>query len=304
MNRRITLASTLAALLAINLAGCTSFAGRAPSLQLGRRYDLETQFSVARLHERQGRLTQARELYEKILKDEPKNSDACHRLAVVLTRLDKHDDAVPYYLRAAKLDPRNPEILADLGYALFLQDDLGAAELSLQEALAIDTSHKRSIGNLALVRGHQGRFDESMALFRRVVGEAEANANLAFVHMQRGEGQLAIERYGRALTLDSNLKPAAQALVQIAALQQRAKAVGRGIDAQQRPNSYVATAESPVNSHVRQAAETRAAGERPPLVNAEDVLSATWAGNAEVSTPVATPPLVDDRLIEEIAPVD
>ena len=220
MIHRITLASILAALLSINLAGCASFAGRTPSLQLGQRYDSETQFNVARLHERQGQLTQARELYEKILKDEPKNSDACHRLAVISTRLGDVEQATDYFHQSLALDPQNTEVLADLGYALHLQGDIGSAEEALQMSLDLDPDNQRTIGNLALVVGMSGRFNESLSLYRRIVSEAEAQANLGYIYVQRGEGDHAIERYDRALTLDDKLQSAANALVKLAELKE------------------------------------------------------------------------------------
>ena len=94
-------------------------------------------------------------------------------------------------------------------------------EKVLRMAVQENPTHKRAVNNLAIVIGHQGHFDESLAMFRRVVGEAEANANLAYIHVQRGEGQAATQRYSRALTLDSNLEAATRAMLQIAEMQQR-----------------------------------------------------------------------------------
>jgi hypothetical protein len=67
--------------------------------------------------------------------------------------------------------------------------------------------------------GLQGRTDEALRLFRRVNGEADAYANMGYVHAQRGEGQLALKRYGEALSADPNHRKAATAMVQLADIQ-------------------------------------------------------------------------------------
>jgi DNA-binding SARP family transcriptional activator len=67
-----------------------------------------------------------------------------------------------------------------------------------------------------MVLGEQGRDEESLAMFRRVGTEAQAKANLAFVYTQRGDVDQAVESYSEALTLDAKMRPAAQALVQLA----------------------------------------------------------------------------------------
>ncbi|MCH7987917.1 MAG: tetratricopeptide repeat protein [Planctomycetes bacterium] len=205
---------------------------------------IQTQLDIARLHEHQKKFIQARKMYLSILDDDPRNANAYHRLGVVLTRMGKQDEAIPYYQRAVELNPMSSEILSDFGYALFLNDDFEIAEEALQQALAIDPTHKRSIGNLAMVRGHQGYFKDCLSLFREIVPEAEAYANLAFIHVQRGEGRLAIQRYGEALSINDNLESAAEALVQIAKLQNRVEGHAPGLNNLPARDSYVAAAKN------------------------------------------------------------
>jgi superkiller protein 3 len=246
MNPKRTWASLLIGLLAIQSAGCASLPGwmsasNSTSSFSGSGRSIETQLDIARIHEHQEKFTQARRMYLAILENDPENVQACHRLAVVLTRQGKQDEAISYYQRAVELDPENSEVLSDFGYALFLKGDLETAEEALQQALAIDPDHKRSIGNLAMVRGQQGNFNDCLSLFREIVPEAEAYANLAYIHVQRGEEQLAIQRYGYALELDNNLETAAEALVQIAKLQNRVPGSAPGLNNRPAPDTYVAT---------------------------------------------------------------
>lgn len=178
----------------------------------------ETMYSVARLQERQGNLRDAQRLYEDILKRDPKHVASCHRLAAIATRYGEHEAAEHYFKRALEIAPNNVEVLTDYGYFVFLQNDLPRAETYIRQALQESPKHPRALNNLAIVLGHGGKIDESYNLFRQVVSEAEAHANVAYIHVQRGEGDLAMERYSRALSLDSNLKHASHALVQISEL--------------------------------------------------------------------------------------
>ncbi|MED5285842.1 MAG: hypothetical protein VYC71_07660, partial [Planctomycetota bacterium] len=114
-------------------------------------------------------------------------------------------------------DPSNVELLNDLGYALFLTDDLLGAEEKLQLAIRLNPSHRAARNNLGLVLGNAGRWDECMVQFKRAVSEAEAYANLAFVQVQMGEFALAEKNFHSALDLDDELDAAAEGLVQILA---------------------------------------------------------------------------------------
>src|SRR5690606_7668580 len=89
------------------------------------------------------------------------------------------------------------------------------AEEVLRAAVAADPRHQRSLNNLGLVLGHQGRFDEALAQFRSGGTEAEAYANLAFVLAYHGRFEEAKRNYSIALTKNPRLKVAAEALVEL-----------------------------------------------------------------------------------------
>lgn len=182
----------------------------------------EIEFNMARVQERSSDLPKAKELYLKMYGRHPNQAAVCHRLGVVHSRLGEFDAAMRYFEEARRLDANNGELLTDMGYALLLQNRPADAEAVLRQALAINPELNRAHTNLAVALGQQGRMDESFTQFRQVVPEAEAHANVAFLHVQRGEGTQAIEHYSRALTLDPNLKPAMQALAQLAEVRQRA----------------------------------------------------------------------------------
>ncbi len=190
---------------------------------IGNTDKLESQLSIARLQEHQGQLRDATDRYQQLAAKNPKNATIPHRLGIIESKGGKHDVANQHFRRSLELDPHNAEVLTDWGYSFFLQGKLDEAETALRMALKEAPGDKRATNNLALALGHAGKTKESLALFRQVSGEAPAWVNLGYVHVSLGEGEKAAECFAKALSIDDRLATAANALVQIAELQQQAE---------------------------------------------------------------------------------
>jgi Tfp pilus assembly protein PilF len=208
-------------LAALATGGCSTLGTQISTRLPGAREADETLLSIARLNERQGRLGEARRQYEQIVRRQPEHFEAWHRLSLVYTQLEERDAADRAFQKARAMQPNNADLLADYGYALFLREELTEAETILRQALRESPRHKRAVNNLAIVLAHHDQWEESYSLFRQAVGEAEAHANLGYLHTQFGNGRQAVEHYSRALTLDPQLASASQAMYQLAQLQQR-----------------------------------------------------------------------------------
>ena len=216
-------------LATISASGCNKAAYQSamatpemPAL-IGNTDKLESQLSIARLQEHQGQLRDAADRYQQLAAKNPKNATIPHRLGIIESKGGKHDVANKHFRRSLELDPHNAEVLNDWGYSFFLQGKLDEAETALRMALKEVPGDKRATNNLALALGHAGKTEESLALFRQVSGEAPAWVNLGYVHVSLGEGEKAAECFAKALSIDDRLVTAANALVQIAELQQQAE---------------------------------------------------------------------------------
>lgn len=214
--------------LIASMAGCAAMQNSSVTQMFGRRYSPETRFKVARAQEAGGKLHEAREIYMKLYRDGNRTARVCHRLAIVSARMNDKAAMDRFFREAAAKDQRNPDILADYGYAKSLQADLKGAEMLYRQALQIRPGHKRSLNNLGIALAHQKRDSESLSTFRRAVGEAQAYSNLAYIQAQRGDGHLAAQSYSRALSIDPKLKPASSAMVQLASMEQRYLKSARG----------------------------------------------------------------------------
>ncbi|TWT39615.1 tetratricopeptide repeat protein [Blastopirellula retiformator] len=210
----------IALLVSVACVGCAS----APFGQGGGLFssahpgpaNYSQQLSLARLSERQDKSESAERIYHAILKEQPDNVVANHRLGVMAAKRGLHDEAGKYFTAAEASGLQTAEFYNDYGYWLYLQNKTEGAEQYFQKSLATDGSYRAAHNNLGLILGEQQRYEESLKHFMLAVDEGEAYANLAFIQSQMGDLESAEGNYHQALEMNPELKRAAQALVQIA----------------------------------------------------------------------------------------
>lgn len=196
--------------------GCTSMARR-PFARHGHKAQMsEQQLSFARLNERNGASDSASKVYHKVLQRDPASKTANHRLGVIAAKGGKFDEAHAHFKKATSEGKPSAALLSDIGYTFYLEDRLDEAEQALRAALTADGKYAAAHNNLGLVLGQQGRIDEALVAFQATGTEAQAHANMGYVHAHRLEFAEAQSHYSRALSLDNDLRPAAEAMIQIA----------------------------------------------------------------------------------------
>ncbi|MEX1224621.1 MAG: tetratricopeptide repeat protein [Pirellulales bacterium] len=157
------------------------------------------QLGNAKATEQAGKQDSARKMYEKLLVEFPDRAEPYHRLGVVADRQRRHREAQSLYTQALLIKPMDPEILNDLGYCFFLQGQLTKAESALMKGVSLSPSDDRIRNNLGMVLGHLGRDEQALEQFRRAGSEADAQYNLAFVQVARGDMEQARRRLELAL---------------------------------------------------------------------------------------------------------
>lgn len=189
---RTTLSAALlvAPLMAI---GCSSLPNRMANSRAIQQRDVK--LNNARMEESLGHYQVAKRLYEEVGRQDPRNVECVHRLAVVCTRLNQHAAAEDYFRQANSLSPDNPEILADMGYSAFVQKDYVRSESFLEASIKLRDTDKRTLTNLAIVRAWRKKDDSSLEMFRRVSSESEALKNLAAIQIARGDKELGTKNY-------------------------------------------------------------------------------------------------------------
>ena len=212
---------------------------------------LDPALALARLAERQGEPSEARRQYQRYIDKNPSHPLPHHRLGVMAAREAKYDQAEAHFQNALRLAPPTAELLSDVGYLFYLQDRLGEAENMLRQATQMEPANHTANNNLAKVLAARGNFDQSLQHFRRVNDEAQARANLAYMHSHRGNLNKSREEYLRALTLDNTLSNAAHALLQVEEARKREEVA--------LANLAAGTGDELIASNASQQAQTQAA---------------------------------------------
>ncbi|HWA44678.1 MAG TPA: tetratricopeptide repeat protein [Hypericibacter adhaerens] len=91
-----------------------------------------------RFYHRQGRLTEAADIYRQVRREDPKNAMAHHLLGLVSHQQGKRDEALQALSEAVRLDPENPAYRTGLAEVLILENDVEAVRTHLEAAQAHD----------------------------------------------------------------------------------------------------------------------------------------------------------------------
>jgi len=201
--------------LALMLPGCASFDTSSFSQLMQPDGSVKAKLAFARLCERHGETEQARIVYEGVLKQDPTNRIAAHRLGVVAAAEGNLTKAETLLTKAAESGPPDAELFNDIGYTYYLQERLDEAEKSLRQAIESSPNYLEAWTNLGLVLGQQQKFDESLAAFRKSGTEAQAHCNLGYVMAQQNLLKSAQKEFREALSLDPELRPAVEGLLQV-----------------------------------------------------------------------------------------
>ena len=129
--------------------------------------------------EASGDLDSARAAYLDVVSMEPTNAEAHHRLGVIADMNQDPVTADEHYSKAYAANPRDADLLSDMGYSLYLRGRFEAAEARLKEALEYNQYHRAAQTNLGLVYGKQGKYDQALAMFRQSGTESEAQRHMA-----------------------------------------------------------------------------------------------------------------------------
>ena len=147
--------------------------------------DIEKRLNQAVALHQAGKLPKAEQLYQQVLADNPRNSDALHLLGVIAYQVGKH------------------EISVNL----------------ITNAIEIDSQQVEAYNNLGIVFKEQGKLEESVQAYHKAIEiqpcSAEAYNNLGNAYQEQGELELAIQAYHKAIEIQDDFAEAHNNLGQI-----------------------------------------------------------------------------------------
>lgn len=108
-----------------------------------------------------GDLSTARNILERAIAVCPDSVAARVALASVAMAQEDHWTACDQLIGALEMEPENPELHNQLGVAYCRAGDHKMAQQAFQQALALDSTHRNALMNLAEVAQVQGRYDDA-----------------------------------------------------------------------------------------------------------------------------------------------
>jgi tetratricopeptide (TPR) repeat protein len=167
---------------------------------------LQKLFNEALSFYQNGKLAEAENLCERLLKTSPKSAPALELGALVSLSQKKFDLAVELYTRLIKLNPKLPKAYLNRGFAL---KALGKIDLAIQNydrAIALAPDDAQAHYNRANALAQAGKLDEAVKGYRNSISlnaaYAEAYANLGNALLEQGETKDAISNFNRAIDID------------------------------------------------------------------------------------------------------
>ena len=156
-------------------------------------------------HHQAGRLPQAAQLYQEILRRNPNQFDALQLLGIIAAQSHNHQLATECFSKAIKQNPSMPGLYYNLGNVLQEQGQLKEATASYRLALALAPNYAETHNNLGLALEKQGELTEAIASYKLAVAlqpsQAQSHQNLGLALQKQGDLAAAIACFQVAVTL-------------------------------------------------------------------------------------------------------
>lgn len=156
-------------------------------------------FQTALQHQQAGRLNQAAEIYQNMLRGNPQQPDVLHQFGLLHHQAGRPAEGVKYIQRAIALRPGQTAYLNNAALLFLAAGQAREAAQAAEQALAADPQSPDAANNLGLALALLGSFDAAEAAYRRALGLrngfVEARFNLANLLRDRGDHAAAIAEY-------------------------------------------------------------------------------------------------------------
>ena len=149
-----------------------------------------------------GKLEESENRLQQAIDEEPDNLEVMTELAITYDHAGNYDLSEPIFRQVTERSPGKPGALNNLGFNLLLQQRYGEAIQPLQEALKLNPRAENTKNNLATAYLMTGKTTRARSLFEDTIGIAGAWNNIGYIHLKRGEWDMAEQAFEKALDLN------------------------------------------------------------------------------------------------------
>lgn len=112
---------------------------------------------------------------------------AYNGLGIIANLQGDYLKAENFFKKADVISPNSPELLNNIGFALYSADKLTEAASYYTKALQINPGFKKAIYNYALLQARLSNYEQAHIAFAKVSSPAEASNNIGYIAMMNGD---------------------------------------------------------------------------------------------------------------------
>lgn len=143
----------------------------------------------------------------------PNPVEANNLLGLAYDRMGWHTLAAEAYNRALTVAPKDPNVLANLGYSLYLADNYEGALRRLKQAAKLSPGTPVINNDLAIVEARLQKYDAAFKHFAAASNEYDAHLKLASILEEQKRDRDAIRHYEAALRIQPGTSAVLERLV-------------------------------------------------------------------------------------------
>ncbi len=170
----------------------------------------ELYIAAAQVHESAGRLAQAESAFQQAFRLAPRHLPTHLAYARFKDRQNQSREALEIYLRLAQEYPNEATVFNDLGLFYARRGMNQEAIAAFERAVQLQPKRQLYRNNLAVVLVQHGSLEPALEQLLAVYTEPEAYYKLGYLLQKKGEQELALEYFGRALQLNPGMVEAQQ----------------------------------------------------------------------------------------------
>jgi protein O-GlcNAc transferase len=157
--------------------------------------------------QQQGKVLEAKTIYESLLKTNPNNSDALHLLGSIECQLKNYQNAADLLAKAIGINPCNAASYTNRGIALQKLKQLGAALVSYDTAISLKPGNANTYFNRGVVLKDLQKYDDALKSLDKAISLhpdfALAYNNHGIVLFKQEKFEKAIASFDKAIKINS-----------------------------------------------------------------------------------------------------
>ena len=199
---------------ATSSSGWPSFAKRDPDARQAKnsrgklKNPTKLDLLYGKLQEEQGNTSEARQRYQRVLREEPQSVEALLGLARMDQLAGRAAEAEQGFRKALKISANDPLVLDAFGQFYASQEKWPQAIDILKQGLQAAPNDNRIRFHLAVATAKSGDLATAKSLFVSSVGEAEADYNLGVILHDQGKLELAEQHFAQSVLKKPTLEQA------------------------------------------------------------------------------------------------